>query len=241
MIVRMSNLSKLHFEALNISGDNYLTWTVDAEMYLAAEGNGDAIQEGNMASEQQKAKALIFLRHHINEALKNEYLTVKDPLVLWNKLKERYGQLKAIILPKARYDWMHLRLKDFKSVTAYNSEVYKITSQLELCGEKVTYADMLEKTFSTFHASNMLLQQQYREKEFQKYSELISCLLVAEQNNELLMKNHEARPAGVAPFPEVNASQHNPFWKSSWSRSWSWSRPRSWQCPWSRSWSCPQS
>ena len=101
MIVRMSNLSKLHFEALNISGDNYLTWAVDAEMYLAAEGNGDAIKEGNMASEQQKAKALIFLRHHINEALKNEYLTVKDPLVLWNKLKERYEHLKAIILPKA--------------------------------------------------------------------------------------------------------------------------------------------
>jgi len=40
------------------------------------------------------------------------------------------------------------------------------------------------------------------------------CLLVAEQNNELLMKNHEARPAGVAPFPEVNASQHNHFRKA---------------------------
>ncbi|XP_024628732.1 uncharacterized protein [Medicago truncatula] len=207
----MSNLSKLHFEALKISGHNYLTWAVDAEMYLAAEGNADAIKEGNKASEQQKAKALIFLRHHINEALKNEYLTVKDPLVLWNKLKDRYEHLKAIILPKARYDWMHLRLQDYKSVTAYNSEVYKITSQLELCGEKVTDADLLEKTFSTFHASNMLLQQQYREKGFQKYSDLISCLLVAEQNNELLMKNHEARPAGVAPFPEANASQHNHF------------------------------
>ena len=119
MIVRMSNLSKLHFEALNISGNNYLTWAVDAEMYLAAKGNGDAIKEGNMASEQQKAKALIFLRHHINESLKNEYLTVKNLLVLWNKLKERYEHLKAIILPKARYDWMHLRLQDYKSVTAY--------------------------------------------------------------------------------------------------------------------------
>ncbi|XP_030503798.2 uncharacterized protein LOC115719049 [Cannabis sativa] len=35
---------------------------------------------------------------------------------------------------------------------------------------------------------------------------LISCLLVAEQNNELLMKNHESRPTGSAPFPEVNAT-----------------------------------
>jgi len=111
-----------------------------------------------MTSEQQKTKALIFLRHHINEALKNEYLTVKGPLVLWNKLKERYEHLKAIILPIARYNWMHLRLEDFKYVTDYDYEVYKITSQLELCGEKVTNEDLLEKTFSTFHASNMLLQ-----------------------------------------------------------------------------------
>ena len=78
----MSNLSKLQFEALHTTGNNYLTWAMDAEMYLAAEGNGDVIKEGNIASEQQKAKELIFLRHHINEALKNEYLTVKDPLVL---------------------------------------------------------------------------------------------------------------------------------------------------------------
>ena len=62
---------------------------------------------------------------------------------------------------------------------------------------------MLEKTFTTFHASNVLLQQQYQERKFKKYYEL-SCLLVAEQNNELLMKNHQSRPTGTEPFPEVN-------------------------------------
>ena len=80
---------------------------------------------------------------------------------------------------------------------------------MKLCGEKITDHDMLEKTFSTFHASNVLLQQQYREKGFKKYSELISCLLVAERNNELLLKNHEARPTGAAPFFEVNVANHN--------------------------------
>ena len=64
---------------------------------------------------------------------------------------------------------------------------------------------MLEKTFTTFHASNVLLQQQYRERKFKKYSKLISCLLMAEQNNELLMKNHQSRPTGTKPFREVNA------------------------------------
>jgi hypothetical protein len=59
---------------------------------------------------------------------------------------------------------------------------------------------MLEKTYTTFHVSNVLLQQQYRERKFTRYSELISCLLVAEQNNELLMKNHQSRPTGSTPF-----------------------------------------
>ncbi|XP_074290545.1 uncharacterized protein LOC141617261 [Silene latifolia] len=69
--------------------------------------------------------------------------------------------------------------------------------------------DMLEKTYSTFHANNIVLQTQYREKGFKKYSELISCLLVAEQNNELLMKNHESRPTDSTPLPEANIMSYN--------------------------------
>ena len=32
---------------------------------------------------------------------------------------------------------------------------------------------------------------------------------MAEQNNELLMKNHESRPTRTTPFPEVNAVNFN--------------------------------
>jgi uncharacterized membrane protein len=63
---------------------------------------------------------------------------------------------------------------------------------------------MLEKIFSTFHALNIVMQQQYREHNFKRYSELISCLLMAEQNNELLMKNHQSHLTGSKPFLEVN-------------------------------------
>ncbi|KAH0668953.1 hypothetical protein KY289_023446 [Solanum tuberosum] len=52
---------------------------------------------------------MIFLRHHLDEGLKVEYLTVKDPLELWTGLKERYDHLKATVLPRARYEWIHLR------------------------------------------------------------------------------------------------------------------------------------
>ncbi|XP_069150848.1 uncharacterized protein [Solanum lycopersicum] len=109
-----------------------------------------------------------------------------------------------VIHSKARYDWMHLRLQDFKSIHEYNTVIFRITSQLKLCGETVSEIDMMEKTFSTFHPSNVLLQQQYREKGFKKYSELISHLFEAEQNNNLLLKNHENRPTGSEPLSEVN-------------------------------------
>ncbi|XP_059311216.1 uncharacterized protein LOC132062709 [Lycium ferocissimum] len=48
------------------------------------------------------------------------------------------------------------------------------------------------------------VKEEYREKGFTKHCDLIAHLLVAEQNNDLLMKNHENRPTGAAPFPEVN-------------------------------------
>ncbi|XP_076940227.1 uncharacterized protein LOC143609330 [Bidens hawaiensis] len=205
----MTNLAKLEFIALDITGKNYLSWVLDAEIHLDANNLGGTIKEGNKSTTQDKAKAMIFLRHHIHEALKTEYLTIKHPLVLWTKLKERYDHQKTVILLRACYEWIHLRLQDFKSISEYNSAMFRIKSQLILCGENITDKEMLEKTFSTFHASNMLLQQQYRERGFTKYSELISCLLVAEQNNELLMKNHETRPAGTAPFPEANVATYN--------------------------------
>ncbi|XP_060188200.1 uncharacterized protein LOC132617248 [Lycium barbarum] len=175
----MSNLSKLEFVALDISGKNYLSWVLDAEIHLDAKGLGATII-------QDKAKAMVFLRHHLDEGLKVKYLIVKDPL-----------------------EWF--KGKDFKTVCDYNSVVYKITSQLKLCGDNITDEDMLEKTLTTFHASNLVLQQQYRERGFKKHADLISCLLVAEQHNTLLLKSHEARPTGTAPFPEANVvATHGP-------------------------------
>ena len=211
----MSTLTKLEFEALDITGKNYLSWVLDAELHLDAKDLGETIKEKNTMSSQYKAKAMIFLRHHLHEDLKVEYLTVKDPQILWQNLKERYDHQKTVVLPKARNDWHNLRLQDFKSVTEYNSAMFKITSRLKLCGETITDDAMLEKTFSTFHPDNVVLQAQYREKGFKKYSDLISCLLVTEQNNEILLKNHESRPTGSTPFPEANAAAHKDHARSS--------------------------
>ena len=72
--------------------------------------------------------------------------------------------------------------------------------------EDLTETDLLKKTFSTFHASNMLLQQQYRDRKFTKFSELITML--AEKNNRLLIKIHQSHLIGSQhfPLPEANTS-----------------------------------
>ncbi|KAK6803102.1 hypothetical protein RDI58_000886 [Solanum bulbocastanum] len=169
-------------------------------------GLTETIQEKNQASNQNRAKAMIILCHHLDEGLKIKYLTIKDLLVLWNNLKDCYDHLKLVVLPQARYDWIHLNLQDFKSIGEYNSSMFKIISQIKFCGENITDYDMLEKTFSTFPASSMLLQQQYLEMIFKKYSKLVLHLLVVEQHNDLQMKNHESRLTGSMQFSEVNTT-----------------------------------
>ncbi|XP_059654203.1 uncharacterized protein LOC132300913 [Cornus florida] len=132
----MSNLTKLEFVALDISGKNYLSWTFDAEIHLEAMNLGETIKENNNASLQDRAKSMIFLRHHLHEELKTEYLTVKDPLTLWKNLKERYEHQKIVILPKARYDWIHLRLQDFKSQQYRESRFTKYSELISYFHER---------------------------------------------------------------------------------------------------------
>ena len=105
---------KLEFIALQCSGGNYLSWVLYVEIHLDAMGRGDTTNEENKVSKKIYARAMILLRHHLDEILIIEYMIVKDPLLLGENLKKkRCDHLNMIIHPKARYDWMHLRLQDF--------------------------------------------------------------------------------------------------------------------------------
>ena len=57
----MSKISSLNFIALDISGKNYLSWILDAEINLDSANLGETIKEGNQRSLQDRAKTLIFL------------------------------------------------------------------------------------------------------------------------------------------------------------------------------------
>ena len=43
----MTNITKLEFDALDISRNNYLSWILDAEIHLDAMNLGHTIKEGN--------------------------------------------------------------------------------------------------------------------------------------------------------------------------------------------------
>nr|CAD39881.2 OSJNBb0067G11.4 [Oryza sativa Japonica Group]CAE05263.2 OSJNBb0115I09.25 [Oryza sativa Japonica Group] len=206
----MSDIAKKEFVELALDGSNYLTWALDVEIKLDYMGLDHTIvlpEVGTVESTKaEKAKAFHFLRHHLHPDLKFEYMTEKDPLVLWQSLKDRFDQQGSIVLPQAQHDWITLRFQDNKSVAAYNSALHRIISQLRLCGLKITDAEMIEKTLSTFHPNNIMLQQQYRNSKYPKSSDLISVLLVAERQNEVLLKNHSARPTGSMAVPEAHAN-----------------------------------
>ena len=202
----MVNIEKPKFHILEVSGNNYLSLCLDMEMHLQGQDLANAITEDRISNAKGKTNALIFIHRHLHESLQTQYLSVRDPQTLWKRLKDMYDHTKTVILPQAQYDWQNLILQDFKSVSDDNSALFDIVSRLELCGIKLTDAELLEKTFSTFHASNIVLQQQYRQCQFAPYSDLISVLLTAEQTNELLLKNHDLRPAGSKALPKAHAN-----------------------------------
>ncbi|XP_022023971.1 uncharacterized protein LOC110924250 [Helianthus annuus] len=200
----MENIAKIEFLALNITGGNYMSWKAHVKRHLKSMGVLETITEGNKCSDQDKAKADVFLHKHIDEMLQFEYSNCEDPYVLWEDLKSRFDHQREVLLPSTRDEWNNLRFQDFKKVNEYTSALFRICSTLQFFGQTITEEDVLEKTFSTFHASNINLQQQYRLQRFQRYSDLNSFLLIAEKNNELLMKNHQARPTGSLAILEAN-------------------------------------
>ena len=92
-------------------------------------GLTETIKEMNSTSSQNKAKVTIFIRRHLDECLNCEYLTVRDPSILWKNLKERFDHQKKVVPPATRDEWNALRFQDFKKVSDYNSVMFRIVSQ----------------------------------------------------------------------------------------------------------------
>uniref|UniRef100_K4A1X9 Retrotransposon Copia-like N-terminal domain-containing protein n=1 Tax=Setaria italica TaxID=4555 RepID=K4A1X9_SETIT len=95
---------------------------------------------------------------------------------------------------------------DLKNEYLMEDDPKKLWDSLKECYNQ---QQSIEKTLSTFLPTNRILQQQYLYHNYTKYSDLIYDLLQAEKHDELLTKNHQLRPVGAAPLPEVHFNVQN--------------------------------
>ncbi|KAF2929463.1 hypothetical protein DAI22_05g059300 [Oryza sativa Japonica Group] len=174
----MTDIAKRDFAELAVSGKNYLTWALDAKIMLGAKKLLNCIQDPTIATSAGGVNNLP------TSAEKNQALHFLRHH-LNTTLKNEYMTEED---PKVLWD----SLKD-----RYGHQ---------LCGEKITDADMIDKTLSTFHANHVNIQRQYRQAKYEKYSELVSMLIEAQGEDETLVENHTSRPTGSSAAPEANAS-----------------------------------
>ena len=99
----MSKLASLKFAALEMFRDNYMSWVIDARLLLKSEGLYYTIENGAETYEQDKSTAMVIIHHHLHEGLTAQYLTVTEPEVLWQELKDRFDNQPDVALPNARY------------------------------------------------------------------------------------------------------------------------------------------
>ena len=143
----MAYIAKPKFRVLDVNGQNYQSWKLDIEFHLQGEGIADDLVENGIAIAKDKANALILIHRHLHDSLKIQYLMVRDHLKLWTKLKERYDHMKIVVLPQTQYAEQHLKLQDFKSVSKYNSALFDIVTQLDLCGlNQISPVDQLMRS-----------------------------------------------------------------------------------------------
>jgi hypothetical protein len=189
-------VQSLLFEALEADGSNYLEWSIDFKTYLTAEElEGTINAKGKEVTGAQQSKALLILRRYIDYSLRKQYLMIDTPQALWKELKARFLHEKTIHLPQARNDWIRLRVLDFADLISFTAELHRIVSMLRLCGQTIDDAELIDKTLSTFPPAAALLAQQYRNMQFQTHAKLMSYLMSAEKQQQILLKNAEQRPS----------------------------------------------
>ncbi|KAK9689793.1 hypothetical protein RND81_09G081500 [Saponaria officinalis] len=101
----MTQIAKRDFDVLDLTGQRHPQWKDDIIAHLGAMGLEHTIEETH-----------IFIRHHMNEGLKNEYIRVRDLYDLLNRLEARFGHHHDVLLPKLREECKNLRSQDFTPI-----------------------------------------------------------------------------------------------------------------------------
>ena len=174
---------------LTPNGSNYLSWSLDAEILLNGKNLLKTIKpkSGESSSETENAQALHFLRHHLSTTLKNEYMTERNPKVLWDSLHERFEKIESVLLPKVERKWQNLRFQDYKTVEEYNTALYGIVTRMKLCGRTLEDKDLINKTLSTFHPKLTYVSRPYKKDNYKTYVALSNALQQDHGEDEIIM------------------------------------------------------
>ena len=70
----MANIEKPKFNILDVSGNNYLSWCLDVELHFQGQGLVETLVESEKYNEKDETNALIFIRRHLLDAFKTQYL-----------------------------------------------------------------------------------------------------------------------------------------------------------------------
>lgn len=76
---QMSIFEPSDYTALDISGENYLEWTINTSATLKSRGLGRCTIIGNYTTESEKYRAITIMCHHLTEELKNQYINIVNP------------------------------------------------------------------------------------------------------------------------------------------------------------------
>jgi transposase InsO family protein len=211
-----SELEKLKYEPLRTDGTNYLQWATLTEDHLISQGWEVCIQNDfefeDSDSNKLNARALIFIKKHMECGLKTQYLTTRITSELWTSLKTRFGDLQTVIWPRTQLDWTSLRFTNFKSVSDFNQSLMDITQRAKACGKAALVDDfaLIDKTLSTFPIEHTNLALQYRNLGFTTYEKLLSRLLADEQQQKIILANsHKVTAANDQGETHHNEDRNN--------------------------------
>ena len=152
------------FDVLNCQGKQYHLWISDVENTLLRCNLLHIIipsESSKPTSKSHKARALMFLRKHMDSSLQLQYKRIIDPEELWNTLKICFNKIHNTMLPELLSEWQNIRVIDYKSISDYNQAILELASRLLDCGVIKMDDDLIKKTLSTFSEAYYIIVKQY--------------------------------------------------------------------------------